>query len=233
MNNDGKTPAGFTLVEVIVSIGILSIFLTGIFYVYKQTTGMYQATAWKQDRTRQIEQFLNLLQRNLEEASNKHEQTLSNIIETPIPLKFRSVLSSLPSGQKNGKIMAWKRFRLSPTGGNEHELTCRLSLSDTKVSMEVQHISGLSPAGEIFSPKIVLEDVVGFSIIATPVRISTGGGEYLDSQGGAPDPIIGSILEISLTLAPPPGFPYPNLQITQNHKYRLNVNSVADLSPDY
>lgn len=214
---------GFTLVEVLVSVGVLALLGTGLMILYRNSMLSYRITSWKQERTRQAELFWNHLRKPLEEASDLlQRQDLGGgrwtITKTSRPLEFH------PAGGE-GKFMAWQVDHYNPaTGLVEGPLTFRLIRDRGRILMP-------------FLPgpnKTVLEDVAQINIRATQItQANNTFAEELDLSGTSPDAIVGSILEISIILAPPPGANAPDIKLVQNAKFKLVVEARPTPTPSY
>ncbi len=61
---------GFTLVEVIIATMVFSLFLGGLFSLYRMGSGMFQAGSWKLQKQKDAERFLASLKERLEQASH-------------------------------------------------------------------------------------------------------------------------------------------------------------------
>jgi prepilin-type N-terminal cleavage/methylation domain-containing protein len=71
--NEPQTPCptrGFTLVELLIATAVFSLFLGGLFSLYRMGSGMFQAGSWKLQKQKEAERFLALLKERLEQASH-------------------------------------------------------------------------------------------------------------------------------------------------------------------
>lgn len=66
----GKSQKGFTLVEVLIAAGVLSMFIGGVFAFYRMGSTMFQAGSWRLQKQKEAERFLNILKERIEQASN-------------------------------------------------------------------------------------------------------------------------------------------------------------------
>ncbi len=215
--------AGFTLVEVLVTIIVLSLFTYGLVNLYRQSMQSYRITTWKQERTRQAELFWNRLRKPLEEASDQlARRDLGagrwTIDKTSRPLKFN------PS-PGDGKFMAWQVDHFDATTGLvEGPTTWSLSRTGREIRM----------TGPGLSDHLVLEDVDTVSIKATQIRQRDGTfEEELDLTGAGTDPVVGSVLEISFVLTPPESVQSSAIRVVQNAKFKLVVEAEATTAPNY
>ncbi len=62
--------SGFTLVEVLIAAGVLSLFLTGLISFYRMGSRMFVTGSWKQQKQKECERFLTILKERIEQASN-------------------------------------------------------------------------------------------------------------------------------------------------------------------
>ncbi|HNW34798.1 MAG TPA: prepilin-type N-terminal cleavage/methylation domain-containing protein [Candidatus Ozemobacteraceae bacterium] len=63
----GRT--GFTLVEILIATAVFSLFLGGLFSLYRMGSSMFQAGSWKLQKQKEAERFLALVKERLEQAS--------------------------------------------------------------------------------------------------------------------------------------------------------------------
>ncbi|NLI77168.1 MAG: prepilin-type N-terminal cleavage/methylation domain-containing protein [Candidatus Riflebacteria bacterium] len=216
-------PAGFTLVEVLVTIIVLALFTLGVTNLYRQSMQSYRITTWKQERTRQAEMFWNRLRKPLEEASDQlARRDLGagrwTIDKTSRPLQFN------PS-PGDGKFMAWQIDHFdSATGLVEGPTTWSLSRAGREIRM----------SGPGLTDHLVLEDVDTVSIKATQIRQRDGTfEEELDLTGAGTDPVIGAVLEVSFILTPPEYVQNSSIRVVQNAKFKLVVEAESTTSPSY
>ncbi|EKE22395.1 MAG: hypothetical protein ACD_6C00847G0002 [uncultured bacterium] len=78
---------------------------------------------------------------------------------------------------------------------------------------------------------VFIDDVVRIEFKVSSVIKSLNNAE--DTIDGANPAAIGTLLEISLILAPPDGFIAGDLRVPMNHKFRLNVAPFVDSAPTY
>lgn len=62
--------SGFTLVEILIAAGVLSLFLTGLFQFYRMGGQMFSTGSWKLQKQKEAERFLATLKERIEQASN-------------------------------------------------------------------------------------------------------------------------------------------------------------------
>lgn len=70
MRNMKKQKTGFTLVEILISAAILSLFLSGLFTFYRMGSRMFVTGSWKLQKQKEAERFLSVLKERIEQASN-------------------------------------------------------------------------------------------------------------------------------------------------------------------
>jgi hypothetical protein len=211
-----KRGAGFTIVELLVSILVFAIFITGVIYVYRHSSDSYRASSWKQERTLEVEMFWNALRKPLEEATNKLDRVGAPpnwmVQTTPRPLKLKT------SATGNAPILAWEVDHLDNMGMNTN-LKYQVDLSNRELVLS---------GGDLGKPAIV-RDVAQVEVRSTQIRQKPlTFEEYLDMSGTG-DPVVGSVVEISFVLEPPPGFPIPGIRLNQSHKFKLQVEALASL----
>lgn len=215
--------AGFTLVEILVTIIVLALFTFGLVSVYRQSMLSYRITTWKQERTRQAELFWNRLRKPIEEASDQlARRDLGagrwTIDKTSRPLKFN------PS-PGDGTFMAWQVDHFdTATGLVEGPTTWSLSRAGREIRM----------SGPGLTDHLVLEDVDTVSIKATQIRQRDGTfEEELDLTGAGTDPVVGAVLEISFILTPPESVQNATVRVVQNAKFKLVVEAESTTAPRY
>ncbi|HNV70852.1 MAG TPA: hypothetical protein PKO06_14215 [Candidatus Ozemobacteraceae bacterium] len=224
----------FTVIEMIVVALVLSVFVITLMYLYQWITYSYRSTSWKQERTRETEEFWNLLRKNLEEASNIHEEdsvTLDLSIAS-CPLHFRTLPSIPADGSLDGDLMAWVRARMNPaTRTSEYKLACRLWVQKRQVFLSIKSLSmGPVPTSETIPARAFLNDVSGFIVQATPIRQDPSLGDYADTGGTGVGLIIGTQIEVSILFEPAANTGLGTLRLAQNHKFRVPVEHVVESS---
>jgi len=68
--NSAECHSGFTLVELVVAFGLFTLFLSGLFALYRAGSNMFLTGSWKLNKQKEAERFLALLKSRLEQASN-------------------------------------------------------------------------------------------------------------------------------------------------------------------
>ncbi|MGM0598872.1 MAG: PulJ/GspJ family protein [Candidatus Rifleibacteriota bacterium] len=61
---------GFTLVEILIAAGVLSLFLVGLFSFYRMGSRMFMTGSWKLNKQKEMERFITNLKERIEQASN-------------------------------------------------------------------------------------------------------------------------------------------------------------------
>lgn len=227
MKNHSNYYAAFTLFEVLIVASLLTMLLGTIYTGYQFCIGSFKTTAWKQERIQQTQLFWQILRKHIEEAADEHDMSTGDMIVTPQPLQFRSVPPGLSSAEQDGDLLKWIRFRLSSGGICEYKLNCLLSLRDKKVYLEVKPLTSDFPQGEIVTPaKKLLDDVGGFVVKTTRIRQSPSRGDYLDDGNPSLDPVIGSIVEISVIFVASSSISGKQQEMTQNYKVKIAVDFI-------
>ena len=230
LNVSSTTRRAFTLVELLVAIFVFSLLMTGVVYLYQYLMFSYRATTWKQERLRESGEFWNHLRRHLEEAANIHIDGGGGVglITALRPVHLRSVPVVPTNGTTDGDVLCWVRARMNPSNltSSEYEIACRMWLTGRTVSLSTKALSGIIPPGEAVPGREFLHDVSGLVIQATGVRWDQSTGEYLGSVG--PGSSIGTQLEISIIFEPSKDIGNSSLRITQNHKFKVNVDFVVE-----
>lgn len=217
---------GFTLIEVVISVLVLSMFITIIMYLYSRSSDSFKITLWKQERTAQAELFWSYMRKHLEEATNDISFSMGtpnpSLTEILCPFKFHPDPNSAPSGSN---VLAWNvtktNFVYSPPY-NHSSVSQKFFLSKDKHRLVLR-----SADRDIAS----IDDVSRVEFIVVSVVKNPANEEEI-VPGFAPG-AVGSLFEISITLAPPEKYIASNLRLPQNHKFRLNVAPQPDSSPSY
>jgi prepilin-type N-terminal cleavage/methylation domain-containing protein len=97
--NKTKKSKGFTLVEVLIASGVLSLFLVGVFSFYRMGSRMFISGSWKLNKQKEAERFLSILKERIEQASNASSITLD-----PGEKSIASMTSTLATLNKDTTI---------------------------------------------------------------------------------------------------------------------------------
>jgi len=212
------------MVEMIIAAFIFGLLMVSMIAVYRYSMDSFRITTWKQERLGQAEVFWNFMRKNLEEASNKIDIGGDLTIDER-PLLYRSV--SGPGS--NGPVMRWMRSRMGPSGLPDYRIESQIIFADGRIlAHSVPTPGNVAPPDELVPvPKEMLSDVRVFSVTATPIQLDPVRGEFLNPGPGG-HPVVGSLVEVSLRFGPRPDSGMPvNIEVTQNHKFKLAVNSLA------
>ncbi len=222
--------SGITFIELMVTIFLVGLFAGGLYYVYRNSMNAYQAASWRQERTRQTEMFWNTLRKALEEATDTLIRDGTGpewvVRADPRPLRWKAATSPA-----NTRVLAWKTDHLSPTGDLEYRLAYQVTLVERSLRMSASVESGSPPPGfQAMADRVMVDDVVSFDAKAALIRVHTGDEfrEYIDTGTGSPsDPVAGSILELFVVLAPPPGASFPAGRLPLNGKFKLAIGTAT------
>ncbi len=216
---------GFTIVEVVVSIMVLSLFITVVMYLYSRSSDSFRITLWKQQRTAQAELFWARMRKHLEEATSDLTFELGSanpdLTELPRPFKFHPSPDSLAAGN----VMAWGvtrvNFSFTPpfTHTRQH--------SFFSLAKDGRRII-LREGGIV---RAELDDVVQISFRVSSVMKAADNSEQIFA--GSDPAADGTLVEIAVTLSPPANLMAAHQRIPQNHKFRLNIPSQSDTNPVY
>lgn len=220
---------GFTIIEVVVSILILSSFIGTLMYLYSRSTESFKLTVWKQERTAQASMFWTFMRKHLEEATNNLDITSqvgnANPVfpENPCPLKFHPN----PNSVAKGNILAWNVSRVEfadapPYAHSSVNVTFYLEKAGRRLLLK---------SSDSLKNIATLDDVEDIKFNLSSV-IRTANNEDQIKPGIDVD-AVGAFIELSLTLSPPRGNLATDMKIPQNHKFRLNVGLYSDANPSY
>ncbi|MBF0545381.1 MAG: prepilin-type N-terminal cleavage/methylation domain-containing protein [Candidatus Riflebacteria bacterium] len=229
------SPAGFSLVEILISLAICVLLLMIVFFVYDRTMFSYRCSEWKQEKVLQAELFWNELRKCLEQATDVLQKRghppdfRFDVI--PRPFKFKSAVDS------NGTVFSWNVDHVDENGDLAYRMEYRIIFADRKLQIESSHVGGPgSPSPEITFDvgKTLVTDVESINVGATNVKESQNPAnlneQYLETTPTADAPV-GSVVEISLLLTPPAGLRIGEVKVAQNNKFKLNVAAVETALP--
>ncbi len=220
---------GYTLVEAVVAILILSGFILTLMFLYRRSTETFKITVWKQERTAQAEIFWSFMRKHLEGATNYLDlagqagNANPVIPESPKPFKFHPT----PAGAGDGNILAWNissaKFDYAPPYAHTSQHTSYF-LVKKKKRLELRSSAGSKVLA-------ALDDVDDISFTVSSV-VRNVNNEDTIVPGVAPA-AMGTLFEVSLTIQPPAGYMAADLKIPHNHKFRINVAPHSDSAPSY
>lgn len=225
---------GFTVIEIVVATLVLSILFGGIMMLFKRSNAAFSITLWKQERTMQAERFWTNFRTYIEEASDLFEIPDTEIAKPHPRLKKTASMPLLLKQNPNEpeekhKILAWNvsnlNFDFSLTGASSNSSNSSVYY----LYKEGKKIYLTDKNDKIISQ---LDDVKKISFVTKPITYMDGERSYttLDSTTGE---VVGTLLEIAITLTPPANYIGEGNEIPQNHKFKLNVASAESSNPDY
>ncbi len=225
---------GFSLVEILISIMVLSIIIVGIMYLFGRSNAAFSISLWKQERTVQAERFWTQFRKYIEEASdlldipddeisNPHP-SLKNVASKPL------LLHTNPN-ENEGRhiILAWNvstlNFDFSDAIPSHSSSSCYYYLYK-----EGKKITLVSSKGK----KVIaqLDDVKSIQFSTKKIAYQADNNRSYAGLGSTGD-VVGTLLEISITLSPPDTYVGKGSEIPQNHKFKLNVDSHETPDPIY
>jgi prepilin-type N-terminal cleavage/methylation domain-containing protein len=215
---------GFTVIEVIISTLVLSILVTGIMFLFQRSNSAFSITLWKQERTKQAEIFWTHFRKCIEEASDYLEIPDDQMGKPHPEVKKKEskpiLVHTSPNTVDNGKILSWNvshlDFDFSATGAHSSNSE---SFSLVKEGRKIKLVNG--------DKKTIatLDDIKEINFVAKPlVKVEERSYTSLsDNDSVSPDDMVGTLLEISLTMTPPEHSIGDGNRIPHNHKFKLNV----------
>lgn len=83
------TKKGFTLIEIMIAAGLLTLFMTGAFSIYRSGSKAFVAGSWRLEEQKRLQTFLAALSRDLSMANPgllriESDGTQNNVIGTPV-----------------------------------------------------------------------------------------------------------------------------------------------------
>ncbi|MBR4329604.1 MAG: type II secretion system protein [Candidatus Riflebacteria bacterium] len=226
---------GFTVVEVMISTLVLSILIGGIMFLFQRSNSAFSITLWKQERTKQAEVFWTHFRKYIEEASDLLEIPDDQLGKPHPEVKKKEakpiLVHSSPNLESKGKILGWNvshlEFDFSNTGAHSSKSECYFLVKDgRKISLTGSRSS---------KPIAVLDDIQDINFVAKPlVKLEERSYTSLgNSDNLLPDDMVGTLLEISLTMTPPEHYVGEGNRIPHNHKFKLNVAFSKTTSINY
>ena len=225
---------GFTVVEVIISTLVLSILVTGIMFLFQRSNSAFSITLWKQERTKQAEIFWTHFRKCIEEASDYLEIPDDQMGKPHPEVKKREskpiLVHSSPNTADNEKILGWNvshlDFYFSGTGAHS---------SNSEYFFLVKEGRKIKLVNGDKKTIAALDDIKEINFVAKPlVKVEERSYTSLsDSDSISPDDMVGTLLEISLTMTPPEHSIGEGNRIPHNHKFKLNVAFSKTTSINY
>lgn len=223
---------GFTLVEISISVLVLSLLLGIIIFLYQRSNAAFSITVWKQERTAQAERFWTHFRKHAEEATDelvipdsemgKPHPKIEKVSNRPI------LINPMPNVAEKSNLLAWNvsqlKFDFSATMAHSQE-TSQYYLEKNKKRVALFCKGKEKPIAEI-------DDVIEISFSMKSLVKADNVSYETEVDGIAPN-AIGTLLEISMILAPPKTGLAKDLRIPYNHKFKLNVAAEESTSPMY
>ena len=225
---------GFTVIEVVISTLVLSILTVVIMFLFQRSNSAFSITLWKQERTKQAEIFWTHFRKNIEEASDFLEIPDDQMGKPHPEVRKKEskpiLVHSSPNTVNNGKILGWNvshlDFDFSNTGAhNSHSEYFFLIKEERKVKL----VNGDNKT------IATLDDIKEINFVTKPlVKLEERSYTSLsDNDSVSPDDMVGTLLEISLTMTPPEHAVGEGNRIPHNHKFKLNVAFLKTTSINY
>lgn len=227
---------GFTLIEIIIAALILAVVSTLALYLYQRSNAAFSITLWKQERAAQAERFWTHLRRHLEAASDLLIIP-DNQIGLPNPqlkkLENKPILvHSQPNSigeEGKGNLLVWNVSTLNfdMTGSYAHSYKSEVF----SLVKDNKRVCLIAEDGKRIAE---LDDVVSVTFDAKP--ITKANETHYESVIFSTVPeatVVGTLLEISISISPPESSIAKNIRIPHNHKFKLNVSAQPSTSPAY
>lgn len=198
--NAGRQSPGFTLLEVLIVIAILSI--AGVMVLRIQQAGnlSFMVTNWRQDRLQQLNLLMKLLKENMEEAADDISiDGTGKIVHNSVAMQYRQ------GTVNDGDIIEFTINYLADDTTPGYRVFCKLGMTGGKLVYQRTPISGTLPQRLLSPPSLEIADAQDVSIEATPVFFSNDTGyEFVATQPVTPAEVeTGAILVIHFNLKPP------------------------------
>ncbi len=216
----------FTIIEILVSIVVMSIFIIGVMYLYSRSSDSFKITAWKQERTAQADIFWANARKALEEATNDLRFEAGAAMNPTLKEELKPIkIHPDPGGAPDGNILAWNVSKTTFDMATAKHSSIHSVYALTKQGRRLNLVGGDRRPG-------VLDDVVDIKFTVSSVMKTANNDEEIKEKI-IDSAAIGTLLEIAITLAPPPNFIAGDLRVPMNHKFRLNVAPFSDSAPTY
>lgn len=223
-----KNKSGITLTELVIAAAVMSSLSLVLFAMYSRGTDTFKITAWKQERTAQSEIFWAGMRKHLEEASNLYDMSLPDAAGSPnpvIPEVARPIqIHPDPSSVADGNILVWNSSQLNfqfapPFAHTSTNQTFFLRKNGRRLTLIMDQAGQRRTITR-------LDDVVDITFVVESVVKNLNNEEEI--VNGFVADASGTMLAVSIILAPPQGYVAEQLRVPQNHKFRLNVAPIND-----
>lgn len=222
--------SGITIIELVVAAAVMSVVSLVLFTMYSRSTNAFKITSWKQERTAQSEIFWAGMRKHLEEASNLYDMTQLHAAGSANPI-IPEVARPLqvhpdPTNVSEGNILIWNSSQLDfqfiePFAHTSTNRTFILRKNGRRLALLMDQDNQKRTITR-------LDDVIDITFVVESVVKNTNNEEEIVNDI-VPD-ASGTMLSISIILAPPQGYIAEQLRVPQNHKFRLNVAPSLDAS---
>lgn len=165
-----KPVRGFTLVELIVSMGILSIFFAGAFAAYKMGGDMFLSGSWRLRKQKDSERFLAILRNKIEMTGPVAVVTRDSALQWSFPVFSRPSGTVFGSGARQRILL----FMVPKT-----DLS---AIDPARRGLLMPHILSIEPDLRPEKQGTGILKLEGFSVVALPPGIL---GDFLVELNGA------------------------------------------------
>lgn len=217
---------GVTLTETVIAILVFSLLAVVLGNLHRASLRAFALTSWKQQKTQQAQAFWHHLKKPLEEATDKLDFDLDPpyLLSTSTrPLKYAS-----SSEVNEGNLMAWQVDRISVDSNMVPNIVAQPIYRLVKKGAEV-FLSGPDVASATISDVETLE----IKTLNVCQKQDSTFSEYITDDPLPSDPVVGTILEMSIIFRPDPSRGLPEIKQVQTAKFRINIAAEHTLDPDY
>ncbi len=170
-------PEGHTLVEVLIAAGVLVLFTTGVFMIYRGVTSSVRQTSWGLSAQQAARSGLAFLREEMQRASYRSECTVNRVKTDENGYFFHIASGSVSAGPGTSALGRWAICAPFTANGAGFVFRSRLTLeSGTVVYSRIrEEPASLPPGGETSIPeKVLFRDVVSMWFSTSASGVASG-----------------------------------------------------------
>lgn len=201
---------GFTLLEVLIAASVLSVFLTGVYYVYKGVTRSFRQTNWSLAMQTHARNGLTFLREEMQRASYKTTINIGSVIvQETKNMKIRAGTTD-----SDGVIAEWYigiPFRTDvPSSGACFKSSVEFSGGKLIYKKSLDPDSPPNNPGEtLFAGKVLMENLHSVFLDASAFDVDSATGSQL--------------ISISVELRHPETTQFPNTKVIEQTAAKVDV----------
>ncbi|HEY9070082.1 MAG TPA: prepilin-type N-terminal cleavage/methylation domain-containing protein [Candidatus Ozemobacteraceae bacterium] len=202
-----RTGRGFTLLEILIAASVLTIFLTGVYRVYRGVARSFQQTSWSLAMQTEARNGLTFLREEMQRASYKTTISIASVvIEDSKMMKIRSGTT-----QSDAVLAEWYigiPFRTdTPSTGACFKSS--VAFSGGKLVYTKTLDSGTNTGEPLFNGKVLMQNLASVTLALEPFDIDDASGTKL--------------VNIIVELRHPMREQYPNTKVIERTAAKVDV----------